>query len=157
VRHKMSENMKPTAPEKKAPKKRTYKVTPQHKHVKICIDERIVVRNGTPYYEKWAFLPEDFPCGMCGKPDDIKFMRCPTGVYHACDWCGVSQKVEPQHPNTGEDLARLIERKPISVEDAWVVVERNRQTKFPPAGLSPLKRRRRKQRPLDEIIPEDVE
>lgn len=128
-----------------------YKVTPKEVHVKFCVFERVIVRNNQPIYEKWVFSQEDFPCGMCGKTSDVKFMSLPLGVYRTCDFDGFTEKVEPINPDTGEHNAYLAETHNISINEAWEVLARNNATKFPPAGLPKRTRKTRRAPPKPPV------
>ena len=137
--------------ETKKTTKKKLKVSPMFKYVKNCLDERVVWDNGIAYVERWLYLPQDFPCGGCNQTGGVRFMRCTPGVFRTCKYCNYTEEVLPRDPSTGEELARLLERQQISVNEAWKILERDMRQKFPPAGL-PSPRGRRVRAPLPENI-----
>jgi len=127
--------------------KQEYKITPQEIHVKFCVADRVVMRNGQPVYEKWVYEQKNFPCGACNKIEDVKFMSLPLGVYRTCEFDGFTEKVDPVNADTGEELAYLDERKVITIDEAWNVLERNKSTRFPPQGLPKRSKRKNREAP----------
>jgi len=131
--------------------KKKLKTSPMFKHVKACLDEKVVWEGGIAYLEKWLYLGQDFPCGQCHQSGGIRFIRCTTGVFKTCIYCNFTEEVLPRDPTTNAELARLIERKQISVNEAWKILKRDMRQKFPPAGL-PSPRGTRVRAPLPENI-----
>jgi len=134
-------------------KKKKFPVSPMGVHKKNLVDERVVVLGPRRIVaEKWLYLQEDFPCGACHQTSGVLFMRGLVGVVRTCEYCGFTERVEPINPDTGEEQARLLERREISIEEAWEILRRDGRHKFPPAGLPRIRRRRRR-----KPIPEDLE
>jgi len=117
----------------KTPKKRKYRVTPLQIHTKFCVDEQLRYVNGQWIVEKWLFTRKDYRCGVCGRADDVVFMRLPTGVYLSCTWCGFTEKVEPRDPDTREEKAFLLETRNISIVEARQIATRDKRIEFFPA------------------------
>ena len=104
--------------EKTKPKrKKRYKVSPMGVNVKKCVEQIIIVRGRQVIYEKWLFQSQDFPCPVCGRPDDVRFMRHMLGVYRSCKFCNFSEKVEPRNIR-GVAKAYQLESKVISAQEA---------------------------------------
>jgi len=121
-----------------------FPITEQGKHVKNLVHERVVVINDVPYYEKWVFRQVDYPCGMCGRGDDVVFCRIPplNAVVRSCENCGFTEIVNPTNSDSGEEIAYNVERRPITITEAWAFVKRFNQDRFPPMGLRKEGRRR---------------
>ena len=124
------------------PKIDKHPVSPDETHVKDLVWERIIVKNGVPYYQKWFFKQEDFACGRCHVSRNTVFMALPTGVYRSCEQCGYTEGIDPVDFDTHEELAILLEEKTLSVAEAWEVVDKHKQKA--PAGLVRPKGKRRR-------------
>lgn len=123
-------------------------VTPLNKHVKYCVDERVVEIGGKLVYQKWIYEQSAFPCPMCGKTVDVLFMRLPLGVFRTCSWDGFTEMIHPRHPDTDDEIAYKAEERPINLDETWEVMERNHSTMppFKPPWI-PERRRGRKVEP----------
>lgn len=112
-----------------------YPVSPDGIHVKDLVWETIVVRNDVPYYQRWLFKKEDFPCGRCKNTQNTVFMTTPSGVVRSCEYCGFTEHVAARNPDTGDELAIMVEEKIVSVDAAWVILKKHK-VRHPPAGLT---------------------
>jgi hypothetical protein len=133
----MSEPTKESKPKKDI-------VSPDSQHFEELVWETIIMRGNVPYYQKWLFKKEDFPCGRCHTPQNVKFMSLPTGVYKTCTYCGFTEGVAPQDPDTGDDIAIIIEEKTVSIDEAWEVLKRHKSDPYAPPSLPRTVRRRRR-------------
>lgn len=115
-----------------------YLVSPNGKHFNDLVWETITVRNNVIYYQKWFFKREDFPCGRCYNNINTVFMTTPTGVCRSCTYCGFTEHVAPINPETGDEVAIMIEEKVVSIDDAWAVLKKHK-VRHPPAGLTSQK------------------
>jgi ribosomal protein S27AE len=111
-----------------------YPVSEDGKHFDNLVWETIVMKNGVPYYQKWFFKKEDFPCGRCGNGVNTVFMATPSGVCRSCTYCGFTEHVASINPDTGDEMAILIEEKVVSVDDAWAII-RAHKIRHPPSNL----------------------
>lgn len=126
-------------------------VSPPKKHFDNVVAEFIVMKGDIPTYQKWQFLKEDFPCGSCKITDGTRFMVLKTGVYRSCTLCGVTEKVLTIDYDTKEEMARLIDEKRCSVEEAWEILAKTGADRFPPAGLPKSKSSKARRKPKIEV------
>jgi hypothetical protein len=130
-------------------KQEKYPVSPDLTHLNNVVFETIIVRNNIPYYQKWLFRREDFPCGRCNTTENTVFMITPSGVCRSCTYCGFTEHVLPVHPETGDEFAYMIEERAISTDEAWTIL-RKHKVRHAPAGLAEQKGGRKRRLPEDE-------
>jgi hypothetical protein len=121
-------------------------ISPDDKHLDVLIWERIIMRNGQPVHQIWKFERPYFPCGRCKLPDNIKFISLPTGAYKTCKYCGFTEDAAPVNTETNEERAELISDKVVSIEEAWIILQKHKSTPYAPLNLPPAKVRRERLR-----------
>jgi len=108
-------------------RKKRYRVSPQHVHVKLCVHEQLYVLGGQIFYEKWLFRPQDFPCDACKNSRTVTFMRVDVlnNVVRACKHCGITEAVYARNPDTNVDQAIMLESRLVtSSSEASEIVDR---------------------------------
>jgi len=86
-------------------------------------------RNGEVRIKRLRFNADSMPCG---RQEDVQHMlsfvqRTPMGAVWHCAMCGKTDGP------ISDELGIEIDNKPITVNDAWKVIEKSGQ--FPPIGL----------------------
>jgi hypothetical protein len=122
-----------------------YIVSPLEVHCKFCVDERIAMINKVLHYQKWVYEQAMYPCPMCHRTDDVLFMRMPLGMVRTCAYDGFTERIEPMDVETKDYIAYLAEERTITVDEAWKILEKNKQTKPPfiPVWMPPRRRGKR--------------